>query len=142
VAADTEALRFNTAIAKMMEFVNCAKKQAVIPHAMVESFVLILAPFSPHVAEELWERLGHKETLAFMPFPKADPAWLKDDEVTIVFQVNSKKRAELTVPKDASEANVQEIGKADAKVQAALAGKEIVKSIFVTNRIWNVIVKG
>ena len=141
VTEDIESLRFNTAIAKMMEFVNCAKKQQVLPKITVEKFLLLLAPFAPHLAEELWCRLGYTRTLAYEAFPIADQKWLVDESVTVVLQLNGKKRAELIVPKDASEETVRKIAEADQKAREAIKENGVIKTIFVPNRIFNLIVK-
>src|SRR5699024_7603944 len=100
VRADYAALRTNTAIAKMIELNNLMTKTGQTPRAGVEPLVQMVAPVAPHLAEELWERLGHSTSLAFDPSPEADPAMLVDDTVTCVVQVKGKVRDRLEVPAD------------------------------------------
>lgn len=140
VTSDIENLRFNTAIAKMMEFVTLAKKQEVLPRSIIQKFVLLLSPFAPHIAEELWERLGNAETLAYEKWPVADEAWLKSDTVTIVIQVNGKKRETITIAKGASEQTVIDQARDLEKVKAFVDGKDIKNKIFVQDRLLNLIV--
>ena len=101
VTDDLEALRFNTAISRLMEFTNFFTAQEVRPKSAMETFTLLLAPMAPHLAEELWQILGHEQTLAYEPWPTYDPALLKDDEVEIPVQVNGKLRGRVVVPADA-----------------------------------------
>ena len=97
VTEDLDAMRFNTAIAKLMVFVRDVAKDAPVPRDAAEAFVKLLAPLAPHAAEELWEKLGHAESIAYAPWPVADPALLVADTVTIAVQVNGKRRAEIEV---------------------------------------------
>ena len=101
VTDDLEAMRFNTAISRLMEFTNAFTGQDVRPKSAMETFTLLLAPMAPHVAEELWQILGHEKTLAYEPWPTFDPALLKDDEVEIPVQINGKLRGRVVVPADA-----------------------------------------
>ncbi|MBL8898789.1 MAG: leucine--tRNA ligase [Planctomycetes bacterium] len=140
VGGDIEAMRFNTAISRMMEFVNAAKKERSIPREVAEKFVLVLSPFAPHLAEELWSRLGHTQSLSRQPWPSYDPKWLVDDEVGIPVQVNGKLRASLTVPKGAKQEQVLELALAEPGVQKQLDGKPIRKVIFVPDRMLNLVV--
>jgi leucyl-tRNA synthetase len=133
-------LRFNTAIAEMMMFVNEATKATAIPRSWFESFVKILSPFAPHVAEELWQRLGHMKTIAFEPWPLHDEAKLLRDVLVIAVQVSGKLRGQVEVAPDASEPEVLAAAKADAKVQSFLAGKPIKKAIYVKGRLVNLVV--
>ena len=88
----------------MMEFTNYFTKLEVRPRAVLETFVLLLAPFAPHIAEELWQVLGHDETLAYEPWPKFDPALTKADEIEVPVQINGKLKAELKVPAEIDDA--------------------------------------
>src|SRR5262249_38112171 len=90
VTDDLDGMRFNTAIAAMMEFTNHLTKLEVRPRSLLEPFVLLLSPFAPHVAEELWHALGHANTLAYEPWPKFDPDLIKADEIEVPVQVNGK----------------------------------------------------
>src|SRR5690606_25545475 len=141
VTEDIEELRFNTAISQMMIFVNEAAKAESLPRSMAEGFVLILSPFAPHLAEELWERLGHKETLAYEPWPEYDPEWVQDDMVEIVFNVNGKLRDKALLPADAGEEEIKAAALASERVQRAIAGKQIVRTITVPGKLCNLVVK-
>ena len=144
VAADYQNLRFNTAIAKLIELNNHLTKVASggngISREVAEQFVLMLAPLTPHVAEELWARLGHAETLTYEPFPVADPALLVADTVEYPVQVNGKVRSRITVPSDADAASVEQTALADPKVVAALDGKAPKKVIVIPGRMVNIVV--
>src|SRR6185436_7713284 len=97
-----QGFNFNTAIAAMMEFVNeGTKRRAALTRSQAERFLCALAPFAPHFAEELWARLGHEQSISRAAWPKADPAYLADDEIELVVQVNGKLRAKIRAPKDA-----------------------------------------
>jgi leucyl-tRNA synthetase len=141
VGEDIEGLRFNTAIAQMMIFVNEATKAEHLPRAMMHAFVLVVAPFAPHLAEELWERLGHTESLAREPWPAYDPAKLASDTVEVVLQVNGKVRSKATVPVEATEVELERTAFADPHVQRYVAGKTVVKKIVVRKKLVNIVVK-
>jgi leucyl-tRNA synthetase len=125
VTKDTESLSFNTAISEMMKFVNHVTNLQVRPRSVLEPFVLLLAPYAPHIAEELWKALGHGPTLAYQPWPKFDPELAKEDEIVIPVQVGKKVVARLTVSPDVTEAALEAAARADDKVRAALAGKTV-----------------
>ena len=133
-------LRFNTAIAEMMVFVNEATKATAIPRDWFESFVKILAPFAPHVAEEIWQRLGHRSSIAFAPWPAFDEAKLARDTMVIGIQVNGKLRGQIEVPIDAAEAVILAAAKADEKVQTFIADKPLKREIYVKGRLVNLVV--
>jgi leucyl-tRNA synthetase len=133
-------LRFNTAIAEMMVFVNEATKATAIPRAWFEMFVKILASFAPHVAEELWQRLGHTRTIAYEPWPAHDEAKLARDVMVIAVQVGGKLRGQIEVAPDASEPDILAAAQADAKVQSFIAGKPVKKAIYVKGRLVNLVV--
>jgi leucyl-tRNA synthetase len=103
--------------------------------------VLLLAPFAPYLAAELWETLGETSSLLRQPWPKYDAALAKEDQVEMAVQVNGKIRARITVPADADETHIREVALADPKVQAAIAGKEIVNVLVVKGRLVNIVVK-
>jgi leucyl-tRNA synthetase len=140
VTEDFEALRFNTAIAALMELVNAAYKWPDVPRAIAEPFVLLLAPLAPHIAEELWQRLGHAESLAYERWPEADPQYLRADVIEIPVQVNGKVRGKITVPTDAGEAQVIEIARGDNNVSRHLAGQSVKRAIYVRGRILNFVI--
>ena len=141
VGDDIERLSFNTAIAQMMIFVNEVMKSEVKPRQILEPFVLVLAPFAPHIAEELWQMLGHKQSLALEPWPTFDPAKLVETTVEIVLQVNGKIRSKISVEKDTPEHLLEALCLADENVRKHLDGKQIVKKVIVKNRLVNLVVK-
>jgi leucyl-tRNA synthetase len=140
VGEDTEGLRFNTAIAAMMEFVNYLTKLEVKPKAVLDPFVLLLAPYAPHAAEELWRALGHNKTLAYEPWPQYDPALTKADTIEVPVQINGKIKAKLMVPAETDAEELEAIAMADESVKAALAGKSVKKVIVVPKKLVNVVV--
>jgi leucyl-tRNA synthetase len=140
VRTEMAALRFNTAIAKLIELNNALTKLDAVPRGVAEPMVTMLAPLVPHVAEELWRMLGHEGTIAYVPFPHADPALLVDDTIEIPVQVNGKVRGRVTVATDADSDTLQAAALADAKVVAALDGAEPRKVIVVPGRMVNVVV--
>jgi leucyl-tRNA synthetase len=142
VSEDYAALRNNTAAAKLIEYTNHLTKQHrdAVPRAAVEPLVLMLAPLAPHLAEELWQRLGHPTSLAHGPFPVADPDYLVEDTVEYPVQVNGKVRGRITVPADADADAVEAAALADEKVQTSLAGATPKKVIVVAGRLVNLVV--
>ncbi len=119
VREDYDTLRFNTAIAKLIELNNVLTKLDAVPRSIVEPLVVMVAPVAPHIAEELWARLGHPGGISYVPFPQADPAYLVEDTVTCVVQVRGKVRDRLEVPADITEDALRELVLAREKVQAA-----------------------
>ena len=142
VTRDIQALSFNTAIARMMEFVNFCTPLDRRPRAILEPFVAVLAPFAPHLAEELWEILGRPAPVSLAAWPGVDERWLKDDTVEIPVQVQGKLRGRVTVPADADAAALQAAAAADPKIAELLAGKQILKIVAVPGRLINFVVKG
>jgi leucyl-tRNA synthetase len=140
VTESVENLRLNTAISAMMVFVNEATRVGEVPKAWFEQFVTILAPFAPHVGEELWERLGHADSLTYAPWPAFDEAKLKRDTMTIAVQVQGKLRGTVEVAVDASEADILAAAKAEPKVVEFLAGKPLRREIYVPGRLVNLVV--
>jgi leucyl-tRNA synthetase len=141
VAEDIDGLRFNTAISQMMIFVNEVMKTETRPRQLLEPFILLIAPFAPHLAEEVWQKLGHTTSLAYEPWPVFDPAKLEEGSVEVVVQMNGKLRAKLTVAKDTSEHDLESLCLADENVKRHLDGKSIVKLIVIKNRLVNIVVK-
>jgi leucyl-tRNA synthetase len=141
VTADIETLSFNTAIAKMMEFTNYFTKEERRPRAVMEPFVLLLSPFAPHLAEELWQLLGHKKSLAYESWPKAEEAWLREDTVEVPVQVNGKLRSRVVVATGADAATIEAVARADERTAELLAGREVVKVIVVPGKLVNFVVK-
>ena len=142
VSEDYAALRNNTATAKLIEYTNHLTKEHrdSVPRAAVEPLVLMLAPLAPHMAEELWSRLGHTTSLAHGPFPEADPAYLVEDTVEYPVQVNGKVRGRVVVAADADDDTLKAAAMADEKVQAFLAGAAPRKVIVVPGRLVNLVV--
>lgn len=141
VTGDIVKLSMNTAISRLMEFTNEFSQQDSRPRSAIEPFVLLLSPFAPHLAEELWELLGHDESLAYEPWPEFDPALIVESEVEIPVQVNGKLRARIRVPSDGDQQTVQDLAAADENVQKQIAGKQIVKVIAVPGRMVNFVVR-
>src|SRR2546425_266349 len=132
-------LRFNTAIAEMMIFVNEATKAPAIPRDWLETFVKILSPFAPHLAEEMWQRLGHTQTVADAPWPAYDEAKLAPATMVLVVQVNGKVRGQIEVAPDASDATILTAARVDRNVQSFLGGKQIKREIYVKGRLVNLV---
>ena len=138
VTEDIEGLRFNTAIAQMMVFTNEMTKTAQRSRALLEPFVLLLAPFAPHLAEELWGVLGHKPSVSQQPWPTFDPAMTVSDRLTIPIQVNGRLRAKLEVGADATRAQVE--GLASVQIAEWLQGQEPKKIVYVEKKLINFVV--
>lgn len=141
VTNDMERMSFNTAIAALIEFTALLVHEDSIPRSIAEPFILLLAPLAPHMAEELWSRIGHSDSLAYENWPVADSEILKSDEIKIAVQVNGKVRANIHIPADADKATVLAIAKADLSVIRHLSEKEIVREIYVPGRIVNLVVR-
>ena len=139
VATDTENLDFNTAIAQMMIFVNEVYKMNDLPRSLWEPFVLVIAPYAPHIAEEMWQRLGHKDSLAYEPFPEWDEELCKVDEIEMVIQVNGKVRSKLAMSADAAEEEMKEAAMADEKIASYIEGKTIRRVIVVPGKLVNIV---
>ena len=144
VGDDLEAMAFNTGISAMMVFMNEAEdfaKAGALSKEYLKKFVLCLAPFAPHLGEELWECLGGEKTLAYEPWPVYDPAALVEDEIEIPVQVMGKLRGRIKIPVAATPTEMEEAAKADAEVAKFLEGKTIVKVIAVPKRMVNFVVR-
>lgn len=140
VTEDIEGMRFNTAISQMMIFSNALLKTETIGSNSAKAFVQLLAPFAPHVAEELWYRLGGSCSVQTTPWPSFDPKLLEDETQKLVVQINGKRRSELTLPKGIDEDAVVEAAQADALTRTHLEGKTIKRIIYVPGRILNIVV--
>lgn len=141
VTNDYENMFFNTAISQMMIFVNSATKEDILPKKYAEGFVKLLSPVAPHIAEELWNRLGHNDTITYESWPTYDESKLVDENIEIPVQINGKVRATVQISVDSSEEEVKNIVHTNQNVQAQLDGKTIVKEIYVKNKIYNIVVK-
>jgi len=140
VTEDIEAMRFNTAISKLMVFSREVIRDAVLPREAAETFILLLSPFAPHLAEELWQRLGHTQSLAAEPWPTADAALLEESTLTLAVQVNGKRRDEIEVPADADEETIQRAALESPVVARQLDGREPKRIIVVPGRLVNIVV--
>jgi leucyl-tRNA synthetase len=139
VREDLDELRFNTAIAKLIELTNTLTPLPVASREAVEPLVLMVAPFAPHLAEELWSRLGHTRSLTYEPFPVADAALLMEESVTCVVQVAGKVRDRLQVPPSISEDDLSARALASAAVQRALDGRAVRRIVIRAPRLVNIV---
>jgi leucyl-tRNA synthetase len=145
VTGELDGMRFNTAISAMMVFVNDAITWEIKPVSVLREFLILLAPFAPHIAEELWEKLNSSlvtrhSSLTYAPWPKFNPALLVEDTLEIPVQVNGKLRDVIKVPANADNATVEAAAKASEKVQQFIAGKTIKKVIIVPKKLVNIVV--
>ena len=140
VTSDTEGLQMNTAIAQMMIFVNDATSAKALPREIVGAFLRLLSPYAPHIAEELWQRLDEDELIAHAEWPGWDPELVKDETITIVVQVNGKKRGELSVARDTDKNELERLALASENAQRFMDGKEPKKVIVVPGRLVNIVV--
>ena len=141
VTIDTEMLNFNTAISQMMVLVNELNRLEVIPKSVMETLALLLSPYAPHLAEEMWEMLGHEPSIANESWPTWDDALCAEDTIEMVVQVNGKLRARIPMPAAASKEEMLEVAKKDAKIVPYLDGKTLVKEIVVPGKLVNLVVK-
>ena len=142
VTLDIEKLSFNTAISRMMEFTNEMNLQDVRPKSAMETLTILLSPFAPHLAEELWQLLGHENTLTFEPWPTFDESKIAEAEIEVPVQVNGKIRAKVMVPAEADNAAIEAAAKQNSTVAGNLEGKTIVKVVVVPGRLVNFVVRG
>ncbi|MDV6377494.1 leucine--tRNA ligase [Sporosarcina sp. GW1-11] len=139
VTEDFEAMRNNTAISQLMVFINECYKAEKLPKAYIEGFVLLISPITPHLSEELWEKLGHKETIAYEQWPTYDETKLFDDTVEVAVQINGKIRAKITVAKDCSKEELEQTALANEDVKQWTEGKELKKIIAIPGRLVNIV---
>jgi leucyl-tRNA synthetase len=139
VGGDIETFGFNTAISAMMILVNHLARLEVRPRCVIEPFVLILSPFAPHIAEELWQRLGHAQSLAYEPWPQYDEELAREKQIELAVQVNGKLKDRIVVPAESDEAEIRQKALANEKVVAALAGKAPKKVIVIKSRLVNIV---
>ena len=143
VRDDYENLRLNTVVAKLIEYVNYLTKAYPkgAPRAAVEPLAQLVSPVAPHIAEELWKRFGHEETITYESFPEFDEKYLVDDEIEVPVQINGKVKARVMVPADADQATVVGVAKSDERIAELTAGKNVVKEIYVPGRMVNLVVR-
>ena len=141
VTNDYENMFFNTAISQLMIFVNTATKEDIVPKKYAEGFIKLLSPVAPHISEEMWNRLGHNNTITYETWPAYDESKLTQDTVEIPVQINGKVRATINAPVNVSEDEIREIAHNNENIKKQLVGKTIVKEIYVKNKIYNIVVK-
>ncbi|NCG56904.1 MAG: leucine--tRNA ligase [Proteobacteria bacterium] len=141
VDSDTESLSFNTAISQMMTFVNEMTASESRPRDILEPFCLLLAPYAPHLAEELWQVLGHDHSMLWESFPQAEEQWLAVSKVEVPVQINGKVRTRMEVEAEISEEQIRELVLADERVQEYTEGKDLVKFVWIPGRMVNLVVK-
>lgn len=142
VTEDIDKLGFNTAISQLMVFVNECYKQDVIPVEYATGFIKLLSPFAPHIGEEIYNVIGHEESIAYASWPTYDESKLVEDHVEIVVQIKGKVKAKLNIPQDASKDEMEQLALADEKVKEAIGDKEIIKVIAVPKKLVNIVTKG
>ena len=142
VTEDIDKLGFNTAVSQLMVFVNECYKQDVIPVEYATGFIKLLSPFAPHIGEEIYNVIGHEESIAYASWPTYDESKLVEDHVEIVVQIKGKVKAKLNIPQDASKDEMEQLALADEKVKEAIGDKEIIKVIAVPKKLVNIVTKG
>ena len=141
VSEDIDEMKFNTAIAALMTLLNDIADQGSLTKDQLVDFIKLLNPFAPHLTEEIWENIGGKGFLSLAPWPEWDEAKTVDDEIEIAVQIGGKLKGTILVPKDISKDDAIAAAKADPKIAPLLAGKSIVKEIYVPGRIVNIVAK-
>ena len=139
VTQDVESLSFNTAISRMMEFVNFFTKQTQRPQPLMEQFVLLLSPFAPHIAEELWKLFGHEGSLAYEPWPQFDDSLTVDAANEVPIQIKGKTKSKIMVPTGTSKDDLEKLALADEKIVAALDGLTVRKVIVIPDKLVNIV---
>ncbi len=139
VTEDFDGLRFNTAISQMMVFINEGYKAEALPKEYMEGFVKLLAPAAPHIAEELWQKLGNNETISYQAWPTYDEALLVEDEIEIVIQVMGKVRSKVMVDKNISKEDLEQVALNDEKIKEQIEGKTVRKIIVVPGKLVNIV---
>jgi leucyl-tRNA synthetase len=140
VTDDLEALKFNTAIAQLMVCVNELTRLERRPRALLEPLVQLVNPFAPHLAEELWQRLGHRDSITYEPWPAWDPELVEEEVVTVAVQVNGKLRATLELPRGADQGAAQAAALDDPRVRRYIDGAQVRKVIYVPDKLLNLVV--
>ena len=140
VTDDIEALRFNTAISQLMILVNEIKERDKYPKNAIELLVLLMSPFTPHMCEELWEKLGHNDTLTYYNWPEYSEKLAKEELITIAVQVNGKRRAEIEVAPGIDEESALTLALEHENVTKYVDGKEIKKTVMVKDRLLSIVV--
>ena len=134
-------MSFNTAIARMMEFTNFFTREKTRPRSAMKSFVILLSPYAPHIAEELWKLLGGNDSISNQTWPKWEESALVESSVEIPVQINGKVKVKISISPDTPREEMMELALADDRVKALIEGKTIVKQIAVPGRLVNLVVK-
>jgi leucyl-tRNA synthetase len=140
VSEDIEAFKFNTAVSAMMIFVNAAEKDGLLKSSY-ETFLKLLAPFAPHLTEELWTELGYKESIHLAAFPVTDDNLARDEQVTIGVQINGKLRGSITLSPQAEENEVMDLVGKDSELSKKFTPDQVIKVVYIPGRILNLIIK-
>ena len=141
VDEDLESAKFNTIIAAFMEFINlCQENKEKVGRDVAERFLVLLSPFAPHTAEELWQELGHEESIFQQKWPEAEAEFLKEESITLIIQVNGRVRDKVAVRADVLEKEAKELAISREKVKNWISGKKIKKIIFVPGRLINIVI--
>ena len=141
VSEDFEAMKFNTAIAAMMELVNAFYSENAVTRDEYMTLLMLLSPVAPHICEEIWERMGGEGMICQQSWPAYDPALCVEDEVEIPVQVNGKIRARMTISRSAAQEEIRDKALAEPRVAESMAGKTMIKCIVVPGKIVNIVVK-
>ena len=141
VTEDTDTLNFNTGISALMVYVNDLVKLQKAPREAVKTLTLLLSPYTPHLAEEMWSMLGEKPSVTKQPWPTYDEALCKDDTITVGVQVNGKLRGSISVSTDATSEDMLNVAKSEENVKKYLDGHTIVKEIAIPGKIVNIVIK-
>jgi leucyl-tRNA synthetase len=140
VTEDIENFKFNTAISQLMICANELEKEEKIEKEIFENFLKLLAPFAPHIAEEIWQILGHKKSIFLSSWPKWDEKLAKEEMITLIIQVNGKVRDKIEVEADISEERAKELAISSQKIKKWIEGKEIKRVVFVPRKLINIVV--
>jgi len=141
ISGDIEQLKFNTAIAAFMEFLNFAESEKKnVGKDVLERLILLLAPFAPHICEELWQAFGNNESIFKHPWPQADPDLIKDEMIELPVQINGKLRDKILVPAGASQAEAESLVKSSKTVQQWIDNKPVKKTVYVEGRLINFVI--
>jgi leucyl-tRNA synthetase len=141
VTSDIDDMKFNTAIAAMMAFINEVYEVGTLTRDELSTFATVLSPFAPHLAEEVWEKMGHTDLVSLAAWPKYDDSKTKDDTVAVPVQINGKTRSVISLPAGFDKETALKAAKTDEKIAAALADKTLVKEIVVPGKIINLVVR-
>ena len=141
VTNDYETMNYNTAISQMMIFINTCMKEDIVPKEYAEGFIKLLNPVAPHISEELWNRLGHNESIAYESWPKYDEAKTEEDTFELPIQFNGKLKATINIAKNLAKDEVEKLVHENEKVQNLLEDKNVIKEIYVPNKIYNIVIK-